>query len=304
LEDIAYCGIIHPTHHGASISTLSSTTSPGGRKLPDTLFGYKVVSLVGEGAASTIYAVTDPAGQLYALKHVVKKNDADERFLDQLTNEFDMSRLFRHPCLRKVLELKVPRKFFSNKVNEAALMLEWVDGSGLEERVPADLQFILGVFAHCAAALASMHKLKLVHCDFKPNNVLITAAGSVKVIDFGQTCKLGTTKRRLQGTPDFIAPEQVKMTQVDAKTDIYSLGASLYWAITGQKAPTYLTVKKTERDIIKLQKFPSPRDLRPEVSEPLSDLIMHCLRYSPDRRPADMVTVLKTIEGLMGAVTG
>jgi len=63
---------------------VSSTTSADGSKTPKTLFGYTVVSRIGEGANSTLYAVTDPAGQLFALKHVVKKDERDQRFLDQV----------------------------------------------------------------------------------------------------------------------------------------------------------------------------------------------------------------------------
>jgi serine/threonine-protein kinase len=258
-----------------------------------------VVSRIGEGAGSTLYAVTDPAGQLFALKHVSKKAEGDDRFIQQLINEYDMSRLFRHQCLRKTIELKMPRKFFSNKVNEAGLVMEWVDGYGLDEHVPEDVPTVLSIFSHCAAALTSMHKLKLVHCDFKPANVMIGQGGAVKLIDFGQTCKMGTSKNRLQGTPDFIAPEQVKMGEVDARTDIYCLGASLYWAVTGRKVPTYMTVKKEEHDIVKLQQFPTPRDLRPEVSQELSDFVMQCLMYNPRNRPEDMVTVLRTLEGFI-----
>lgn len=264
--------------------------------LPKSLFGFDVVSRIGDGAASTIYAVTDSSGQLFALKHVVRKTDADERFIEQLQNEFNMSRLFRHAGLRKAVELKTPRKFFSNKINEAGLVLEWVDGQPLDQHIPTDLTVLFGIFAHAAAALASLHRLRLVHCDFKPHNVLVCDDGKVKVIDFGQTCKIDTGKRRVQGTPDFITPEQVKCVAVNCQTDIYSLGASLYWCLTSQKVPTYFNADKVKREMVKLQKFPSPRALRADVPQEVSDLIMHCLSYNPDHRPADMVMVLTKLE--------
>src|SRR5580692_998284 len=127
---------------GAPSSIMDSQASSAG--VPKSLFGFDVVSRIGDGAASTIYAVTDSSGQLFALKHVVKKSDGDERFLVQLQNEMDMSRLFRHPALRKVVDLKTPRKFFSNKIDEAGLVLEWVDGNPLDQQVPADLMALLG----------------------------------------------------------------------------------------------------------------------------------------------------------------
>ena len=80
----------------------------------------------------------------------------------------------------------------------------------------------------------------------------------MKLIDFGQACQLGTIKTRVQGTPDFIAPEQVRFNAVGVYTDVYNLGATLYWALTGQKVPTLLTVRRRERDVVREQKFPKP----------------------------------------------
>ncbi len=250
---------------------------------------------IGHGAASTIYRVTDKAGQLFALKHVIKKTDAGDRFLHQLQNEYDVSQKFRHHALRKAVDFKVPRRFFSNKFNEAALILEWVDGQPLDQSVPDDLPALLAIFVQAGAALASMHRLQLVHCDFKPSNVIRCAGGKVKVIDFGQTCKIGHGKDRVQGTPDFIAPEQVKCLPVDERTDIYSFGASLYWALTGKKVPTWFTVEKMNKDVVKFQEFPSPIDLVPTLPAELSKLVMQCLMYNQARRIPDMITVLNAL---------
>ncbi len=186
----------------------STTTAAGSSDIPSHLFGYDVVSRIGRGAASTMYCVSNSSGQLFALKHVLRHSEKDDRFIQQLQTELEMTQKFRHPALRKAIEFKTPRKFFSNKINEAALILEWVDGEPLDEHAPSDLPTLLGLFAHCAGALASMHHLRLVHCDFKPNNVLICDGDTVKVIDFGQTCKDGTAKQRVQGTPDYIAPSR------------------------------------------------------------------------------------------------
>ena len=68
--------------------------------------------------------------------------------------------------------------------------------------------------------------------------------GEVKVIDFGQSCRIGTVKERIQGTPDYIAPEQVARRPITSQTDVFNLGATLYWALTGQDIPTLYTVNK------------------------------------------------------------
>jgi serine/threonine protein kinase len=259
------------------------------------LFGYNVVSRIGKGAVSSIYAVTDPAGQIYALKHVKKVTEKDERHIEQLENEFEMSRQFRHPNLRRCIDFKTPRRLFG-KPNEAALIMEMVDGRPMDDRAPSSLAQVYTIFGQVAAALASLHHLRLVHCDMKPHNVMRCEGEKIKIIDFGQACKIGTAKPRVQGTPDYISPEQVKCLPVDARTDIYNFGATLYWALTGRRIPTYFTVGKSERSVVKKQEFPSPRDHNAGIPEDLSKLVMHCVRYHPDDRPKDILWVLKAME--------
>src|SRR5688572_5064352 len=95
--------------------------------LPKSLFGYRVLDRLGTGALSTIYAVKDPkTGQSYALKHVVPLTEKHVRFVEQLQNEFDVSKHFRHPGLRKCIELKFNKRMFIGGVKEAALVMEMV----------------------------------------------------------------------------------------------------------------------------------------------------------------------------------
>ena len=259
--------------------------------IPKTLFCYDVVSRLGEGAGSALYVVCDAAsGQLYALKHVVRKTEKDLRFVEQLQTEFEMSRAFRHPVLRKSIDLKINKKLLGG-ITEAALVLELVDGTPLNQQPLLATAKLIDVFMQVASGLASLHHLRLVHCDLKPGNIMTCADGQVKLIDFGQTCKSGTVKERVQGTPDFIAPEQVRLKGVDARTDIFNFGATLYWALTGHKIPTLYTVEKDARRELKHQNYPSPHDLNPAVPEPLSKLAMWCASFSIGSRPKDMATV-------------
>jgi eukaryotic-like serine/threonine-protein kinase len=280
------------------LALMQSNNPAGGAKLPKTLFGYEVVDRIGEGAASTIYAVTDPkTHQLYALKHVVRKTEKDIRYVDQVENEFNVSKLFRHAGLRRSVELKVSRKVVFGPVAEAALVMEYVNGLPINEQRPEGVAAIVDTFTQTALALEALHHLKLVHCDLKPNNIIRDADGRVKVIDFGQTCPFGTEKPRVQGTPDYIAPEQVKLKPVSPRTDVYNFGATMYWTLTGERAPTLYTIPKGHKEILKEQKYPTPRDLRPEVPEKISVLVMDCLRYRPHERPTQMEDVLRVLEG-------
>src|SRR5207253_525045 len=196
------------------------------------------------GARSTIYRVRNPeTNQLYALKHVIRTDPKDIRFIEQMENEFEISKQFTHPNLRRTYDLKISKSMLL-KVNEAFLLMELVDGKPLDVRLPSDLMQIIDTFIQVAQGLKAMHSMGYVHCDIKPNNILRNESGKVKVIDFGQSCKIGTIKERIQGTPDYIAPEQVARRPVSVATDVFNLGASLYWALTGRHIPTLYTVNK------------------------------------------------------------
>jgi serine/threonine-protein kinase len=274
------------------------TNNPrGGAELPKELFGYEVVDRIGEGAASIIYAVTEPrTHQLYALKHVVRKTEKDIRYIDQVENEYNVSKLFRHTGLRRSYELRINRKVLLGPVTDAALVMEFVHGVPINEQPPKKIPDIIETFVQTARALEALHHLRLVHCDLKPNNILRDPHGLVKVIDFGQACPFGTEKPRVQGTPDYIAPEQVKLKPVSPRTDVYNLGATMYWTLTGERAPTLYTIPKGHKEILKEQKYPTPKDLKPEVPEEISSLVMNCLRYRPHERPTHMEDVLRVLE--------
>ena len=263
--------------------------------LPRSLFGYEVIGKLGEGAGSVIYAVNERrSGQVYALKHVVRKHERDMRYIKQLENEFEVTRKFRHPGLRRCFELKLGHSLF-RRVNEAGLVMEMFDGVPLDKQRPAELSVIIDRFAQTARALSALHYLRFVHCDLKPNNILTDVQGRVKLIDFGQACLIGTTKERIQGTPDFIAPEQVKLKPVTVRTDVFNFGATLYWALSGQRIPTLFTVPKDRRDVVLECKFPSPKDLNDQIPGPLSKLVMDCVHVVPGYRPEDMTEVLERL---------
>ena len=273
-------------------TTLSSPTKSD---LPKSLFGYDIVERLGEGAASTIYAVSDPKSrQLYALKHVIRRTEKDDRFIDQLQNEFRVSANFRHPGLRRCIDLKINRTLF-RKIIDAGLIMELVDGLPLNHQPIKEVPDTISIFKDVANALAALHYQQFVHCDTKPNNILTDHSNHVKIIDFGQACRQGTVKERVQGTPDFIAPEQVKLRPVTMRTDVFNYGATLYWSLTGQKMPTIFTVDKKERDTVRELRFPSPRELNPMVSENISDLVIECVQMDPVRRPAGMSAILERL---------
>jgi serine/threonine-protein kinase len=286
-----------------SSTTTSNLLDTPALPRPRWIFDYEVVDLIGEGAGSLIYAVTDPhTRQIYALKHVVRKTEKHARFVEQLQNEYAVGSQVKHPNLRKVVAIRENRTLL-RKVTEAALVMELFDGIPLEMHLPPGTPAIVACFIETARALEAMHKAGFVHCDLKPNNILLSNSGQVKVIDLGQACPAGTAKKRIQGTPDYIAPEQVRCRPVSVRTDVFNFGATLYWSLCGRKLPTLFTLKKTDNSILSDELMASPHTINPMVPEALSNFVMECVRTSPSKRPNDMGEVITRLQIIQHAVS-
>jgi serine/threonine-protein kinase len=134
----------------------------------------------------------------------------------------------------------------------------------------------------------------IVHADTKPNNIMVCPEGNVKVIDLGQSCPVGTVKARIQGTPDFIAPEQVHRRPVDGRTDVFNFGATIYWTLTGRPIPTVLP-KEGSLTLNNGQRITPPEQLNPQIPKPLGKLVTDCIEITPAQRPASMNEVLSRL---------
>jgi serine/threonine protein kinase len=155
-----------------------------------------------------------------------------------------------------------------------------------------------------ATGLNAMHREGLIHCDMKPNNILMGKAGAIKIIDLGQSCKIGTTKRRIQGTPDYIAPEQVRRKPLGPRTDIFNLGATMYWALTGKNVPTLIPKKSSSIGIVTPRKYPAPHELKPRIPERISKLVMDCVKDDPAQRPTNMMMVITRLDLIIHSLIG
>ena len=278
------------------------------KKKGEIVEGYRILSEVGRGAASIIYLVQDEKSkQVWCLKHVRKQNPKDQRFLDQAENEFNVSKNLDHPGLRRIE--RVIKKGSFLKTNELYLVMELVDGISMEQAPPNTFEAALDALHQVADALAHMHSRGYIHADMKPNNVVLSDGNIAKVIDLGQSCAAGTVKERIQGTPDYIAPEQVHRRPITPKTDIYNLGATIYWVLTRQHIPTALgkgdsLVQSLDDN---LMERPKPAaELNPRIHPKLNDLIMSSVEVDPDKRPESMRFVadrLELVRGILAAGT-
>lgn len=262
--------------------------------LATDILGYDVIGTLGYGARSTIFVVKDKDSHLFAMKRVVKNSAADQRFLDQAVHEHEVCCKFNHPSIRKSFKLLRQRKLI--RTTEIIVVMEMIDGLTLEQLRPKRMLDICRIFQDTAIALGVMHRAGWVHADIKPSNILVTGKDMVKIIDFGQSCRAGTRKERIQGTPDYIAPEQVERKEITPKTDVFNLGATMYWLLTGQHVPTLIPKGKPNVTLKKAPSCKPPKEINANVPPALSSLVMQCVESDPWDRPASMTQVYERLE--------
>lgn len=263
--------------------------------------GYTIKKRIGVGARTTIYLATDDStGNEVALKRVTFEKPEDSRIFEQVEAEYKIAQKVDHPYIRKCYKLKTVRSMF--RIREMLLAMEYFDGQSLEEGPALSLLDVMLVFRMVATGLNAMHQAGLVHCDIKPNNILLNKAGSIKIIDLGQSCKTGTTKRRIQGTPDYIAPEQVRRKPLGPKTDIFNLGATMYWALTGKTVPTLIPKKDPFGLPVQQEKVLTPHDIHSRIPIGISNLVMECVEEDPAKRPLDMMTVISRLDIMIHSI--
>ncbi|MBN1764542.1 MAG: serine/threonine protein kinase [Sedimentisphaerales bacterium] len=268
--------------------------------------GYEVIRRLGVGAGSVIYYVKkEGTDQGFALKHVIRQNGQDKRMIVQVENEFRMAKMVNHPYVRNVIEIRRIKKRLQTR--EVYMLMEFCPGISLEQSPSRSVLDLLLIFRMVADGINGMHNSGLLHCDMKPNNIIIAEDGSIRIIDLGQSCFIGTIKPRIQGTPDYIAPEQVKRKPLSKQTDVFNLGATLYWAFTGRHVPT-LIPKKTDRvelaEASTVGPPPTPHQLKPKIPLGVSNLIMDCVAKEPKDRPADMLALISRLDLLIHMIAG
>ena len=261
--------------------------------------GYQVVRVLGSGANSTIYQVRGRDGKQYALKRVRKRTASDQRFLDQAIAEHNVAKHFDHPLLRRSYKLIKQRDLI--RVTEVIAVMEFIEGKTLEQHHSFSMHELVVMCKDAATALDLMHQKGYVHADIKPNNIMVLDSrpdhGWIKLIDFGQSCKIGTQKDRIQGTPDYIAPEQVRRKSITPQTDIFNLGATLYWLLTEKHVPTLIPKgtpgQQLQDDLLRAR---PPHELNAEVPPALSSLVCDCIQTLPRDRPEGMGAVIDRLD--------
>ncbi|MFQ5490841.1 MAG: serine/threonine-protein kinase [Phycisphaerae bacterium] len=256
-----------------------------------------MLSQIGTGARSTIHkAVGTRDGKIYALKRVVRQDDEDDRFIAQALTEHEVGLAVDHKHVRRSVDIHRVKKW--TKIKELFVVLEYVEGMTLDAARPNRLDGFLEIMGKVARGLHALHEVGYVHADMKPNNVILGPKGVVKIIDLGQACPLGHRKERIQGTPDYIAPEQMRRMPLDRTTDVFNLGATMYWVLTETPFPTHYrkTAQGAAQDLVGPEHAQTPKEINPKLPAVLSHLVMDCCKDNPADRPADMMQVLARLD--------
>jgi serine/threonine protein kinase len=252
---------------------------------------YDLIQKIADGGMGTVYkGRNQTTGEVVAVKIVslpplVRNKDV---VLKRFTQEFRAARSLHHPNIVRALD-------FGSEGDTPYLVMEFVDGETLGERIERAGRLsedeAVRVVVQVAAALETVHERGLVHRDVKPDNILLTADGQAKLTDLGLVKDLESQSDLTHaggglGTPHFMAPEQFRNAKnADRRSDIYSLAATLYMAVTG--ALPFAGCKAVEACLKKLQDdFPPPRSVSPTLSERVDWVICRAMRADPFLRPA------------------
>jgi len=291
--------------------TVPTPAGPLGELPPDSEVGaYRVERRIGQGGFATVYAAIDPAtGDRVAIK-VLRPEVLSRQTIERFLREGQAAHVIGHPSVVRVLGVGVLDD------TRPYMVMELLDGLTLHALVrsagrlsPADA---LGILTPVSSALAAAHRQGIIHRDLKPGNIVVIdgARGrAVKLLDFGIAKLLSAdagesltaTGHRL-GTPQIMAPEQIRAQAVDGRTDIYALGVILYFALTGDypfDSDSALDIEQMHLD----SPPPVPSWMVP-VSPAIDAVVLRCMAKDPVARYPDPPAFLDALrEAVAGHVT-
>jgi len=275
--------------------------SPAAGEVPPRLSGFEIIEKVGGGSMGTVYRARQISlDKIVALKILSPELARDRSFVERFVREARAAGHLNHPNIVHGIDAGEDRGFYY-------IAMEWIEGEtlrGVLERAGALAERkALEIAASVARGLEAAAKKDIVHRDIKPDNIMICRDGRVKITDLGLAVRrppggMEDEPLRAMGTPFYIAPEAIRGEALDSRSDLYSLGATLYHMVTG--APPFRG--DSAREVLRKQLEEEPRDprqVRSDLSSATAELILKLLRKDPEKRPSlkDLQAALTRLSG-------
>ena len=254
-------------------------------EIGSTVGDYEIVGVLGAGGMGKVFKVRNTiSNRVEAMKVLLPDLAGEPELADRFLREIQVLARLEHP---NIAGLRTALRF----ENQLLMVMELVDGVALDQRLhqgPLPVAEAVRCMDQILAALAYAHKSGVIHRDIKPANMMLTPDGTVKLMDFG--IAKGANDRRLtmtggtMGSVYYMSPEQISGTEVvDARSDLYSVGVSLYELVTGKRAfdgDSQFAIMAAH-----LEKVPVPPiTIDPKLPQSLNDLILLAVAREPDRR--------------------
>jgi serine/threonine protein kinase len=241
---------------------------------------YEIVAPIGRGGMGEVWAAYDAElDRTVAIKFLFPRPGFGQ-LAERLTHEARAASALNHPNIVTVYEV-------IRHEDTRLIVMEMVEGEPIcsADGTAQDLEQVVQLVLQTARALAAAHAHGIIHCDIKPENILVRRDGYIKVLDFGLARQIGrdATAVGIAGTPRYMSPEQVRAELLSPATDIYSLGLVLYELVTGQHAfprhSQFLQAMPTSAPVL-------PSSMNPRVPANLDSLILAMLSSKPQERPS------------------
>ncbi|MBI5800401.1 MAG: serine/threonine protein kinase [Verrucomicrobia bacterium] len=251
------------------------------------LFGpYSLHELINRGGTAEIWTATDQDGQTYALRRLRGNGTVDKQARKQFIRGCEvLEKIHGHPF---IIGFHQHGKFDGVDYT----LLERVAGSNLKHLItrndPILGEFVGNILIDMALALEHMHEKGFIHLDFKPENVLVTVAGDIRLVDFDLAQPLPKLPKRMPsnaGTPAYMAPEQIRHEPLDQRADIFSFGVTAYELLTFRKP----FIGETPEAVLRKQldeKHPitAPREINADIPIAVERIILKSLEHDPEKR--------------------
>ncbi|NOT60407.1 MAG: serine/threonine protein kinase [Acidobacteria bacterium] len=262
---------------------------------PTTINGYELAELLGSGGMGEVYRAVHP--QIKRVVAIKLLKDSTGALRERSINEARIQAGLHHPNIAALHD-------FLEWQGQPCLILEYVDGQTLAELLETRQRFApaeaLKHFQAVVAAVAYLHEHKIIHRDIKANNIKLSTAGEIKLLDFGIAKDGAAPKMTMTGafigTLSCLAPEQLE-GRADARSDVWALGVLLYQLVTGRLPFESQTLTQFYEQIRKCS-YPAASQLNSAVPRALDELIAQCLKKNPAERPSDAGELLRAVQRL------